>query len=159
VRNCGIPWRAALSRARPLPPADPPTEPPKVGRWVLPALLVLVWLVLGDTRASYRDTLSEIQSNDPGLFLPAGAESTTVQKLQERFAKNRLLVTVVVFERKSGLTDADNAAIQAKAAELAQAPGLDGAISRPFPSEDGKAAQILLPVCGADPYRATGSCC
>jgi hypothetical protein len=88
------------------------------------------------------------------LFLPAGAESTTVQKLQERFAKNRLLVTVVVFERKSGLTDADNAAIQAKAAELAQAPGLDGAISRPFPSEDGKAAQILLPVCGADPYRA-----
>jgi RND superfamily putative drug exporter len=121
---------------------------------VLPALLVLVWLVLGGAGAGYLGKLSEIQSNDPASFLPAGAESTTVQKLQESFAQNRLLVTVVVFERRSGLTTADDTAIRAKAAQLAKAPGLDGAISPPIPSTDGKAAQILLPVSGKDPYAA-----
>jgi RND superfamily putative drug exporter len=121
---------------------------------VLPALLVLVWLVLGGSGAGYLGKLSEIQSNDPGSFLPASAESTAVQKLQESFAQNRLLVTVVVFERKSGLTTADNTAIGAKAAQLAKAPGLDGTISPPIPSADGKAAQILMPVSGKDPYLA-----
>ncbi|HEV7975509.1 MMPL family transporter [Amycolatopsis sp.] len=141
----------------PSPPDPTPTVTSKRRRrrrWLLPALLVLVWLVLGSGGAGYLGKLSEIQSNDPGSFLPANAESTAVQRLQERFAQNRLLVTVVVFERGSGLTMADNAVIRAKAAELAGAPGLDGEISPPIPSEDGKAAQILMPVSGADPYLA-----
>jgi RND superfamily putative drug exporter len=140
-------------------PPDQPNPPPAGVRpkpriWVLSALLVLGWLVLGGAGAGYLGKLSEIQSNDPGSFLPAGAESTAVQKLQERFAQNRLLVTVVVFERRSGLTTADHSAIGVKAAELAEAPGLDGAISPPIPSADGKAAQILMPVSGEDPYLA-----
>jgi RND superfamily putative drug exporter len=139
----------------PPPPANQPEDHRSKSRIrVLPALLVLVWLVLGGAGAGYLGKLSEIQSNDPASFLPAGAESTTVQKLQESFAQNRLLVTVVVFERRSGLTTADDTAIRAKAAQLAKAPGLDGAISPPIPSTDGKAAQILLPVSGKDPYAA-----
>ena len=138
---------------RPSPP-PPPDHHPKSRIRALPALLVLLWLVLGGSGAGYLGKLSEIQSNDPGSFLPAGAESTTVQKLQESFAQNRLLVTVVVFERRSGLTTADSTAIRAKAAQLAKAPGLDGVISPPIPSADGKAAQLLLPVSGKDPYAA-----
>jgi RND superfamily putative drug exporter len=138
-----------------LPAPEPPSRPPrKVLRRLLPALLVLLWLVVGSVGAPFLSKLSEIQSNDPGSFLPASAESTAVQRLQERFAQNRLLVTVVVFERNPGLTQADTAAIKAKAVELATAPGLDGQISPPIPSQDGKAAQILMPVSGKDPYQA-----
>jgi RND superfamily putative drug exporter len=139
------------------PPADGPDKPALMGRgkrWLLPILLVVVWLILGATGGPFLGKLSEIQSNDPGSFLPASAESTAVQKLQERFAQSRLLVTVVVFERKSGLTPADTDIIKAKAAELAKAPELDGQLSPPIPSQDGKAEQVLLPVSGKDPYKA-----
>ncbi|MDT7726679.1 MAG: putative drug exporter of the superfamily [Actinomycetota bacterium] len=154
------PQSGAFSGTLLVPPQaqqDPPAPriaPKPRRRWLLPALLVLVWLVLGSGGAGNLGKLSEIQSNDPGSFLPANAESTAVQRLQERFAQNRLLVTVVVFERDTGLTSADDAAIRAKAAELARAPGLDGENSPPILSQDGKAAQILMPVSGADPYLA-----
>lgn len=59
---------------------------------------------------------------------------------------------MVVFERASGLTPADSAAITAEAAELANAPGLDGQPTSPFPSADGKA--LILPVSGKDPHQA-----
>jgi RND superfamily putative drug exporter len=37
---------------------------------LLPALLVLLWLVLGGFGAPFLGKLTEIQSNDPGSFLP-----------------------------------------------------------------------------------------
>ncbi|GAA1949535.1 MMPL family transporter [Amycolatopsis minnesotensis] len=127
---------------------------PRRARWLLPALLIVLWLAIGAVSAPFLGKLSEVQSNDPGSFLPASAESTEVQHLQERFAQNRLLVTVVVFDRQSGLTPADSEAIKAKTAELAKGPGLDGAVPPPIPSADGKAAQVILPVKGDDPYKA-----
>ncbi|WP_158888410.1 MMPL family transporter [Amycolatopsis anabasis] len=126
----------------------------KARRWVLPALLVLLWLIVGGVTNPFLGKLSEVSKNDPGSFLPASAESTAVQELQERFAQNRLMPTVVVFERPSGLTPADTAAITAKAAELAKAPGLDGQITPPIPSDDRKAAQVIMPVSGVDPFKA-----
>jgi RND superfamily putative drug exporter len=121
---------------------------------LLPAFLVLLWLVLGGVTNPYLGKLSEVQSNDPASFLPAGAESTAVQQLQESFAQQRLLPAVVVFERASGLTPADLERIKAKAARLSTAPGLEGPALPPLPSADGKAAQVILPVSGQDPYRA-----
>ncbi|WP_020666621.1 MMPL family transporter [Amycolatopsis nigrescens] len=133
---------------------DEPPRPRRRHRWLWPALLMLCWLVLGGAAGPFLGKLSEIQSNDPGSFLPASAESTEVQRLQERFAADRLLPTVVVFERASGLTPADQAAIQRKVGDLAGAPGLNGQISPPIPSADGKAAQVIMPVAGEDPYEA-----
>jgi RND superfamily putative drug exporter len=128
--------------------------PRKPWRRVLPALLVLGWLVLGFITLPFLGKLSQVASNDPSSFLPGGAESTAVQQLQERFAQNRLLPTVIVFERETGLTPADSAAITAKTAELARAPGLDGPPTPPIPAQDGKAAQVILPVSGKDPFQA-----
>ncbi|WP_116047448.1 MMPL family transporter [Amycolatopsis palatopharyngis] len=127
----------------------------RVVRWVVPALLVLLWLAVGAAGSPFLGKLSEIQSNDPGSFLPATAESTEVTELQENFADSRILPTVVVFERTSGLTPADTAAIRAKAAELANTPGLQAPPSPPLPSDDGQAAQLILPLSGADPFTAS----
>ncbi|HVV12812.1 MMPL family transporter [Amycolatopsis sp.] len=124
-------------------------------RRLLPALLVLAWLVLGFFTLPFLGKLSEVASNDPASFLPGGAESTAVQQLQERFAQNRLLPTVIVFARDSGLTKADSDAITAKTAELAHAPGLDGGQpTPPIPADDGKAVQVILPISGEDPFQA-----
>jgi RND superfamily putative drug exporter len=127
----------------------------RVLRWLLPALLVLLWLVLGAAGSPFLGKLSEVQSNDPGSFLPATAESTAVTELQENFTDSRVLPTVVVFERESGLTPADNEAIAAKAAQLAGTPGLQGPSSPPLPAEDGQAAQLILPLSGEDPFTAS----
>ena len=129
-------------------------SPSRTKRRLIPALLLLGWLVAGFFTLPYLGKLAQVVSNDPSSFLPAGAESTEVQQLQERFAQNRLLPTVVVFARDSGLTTSDSAAIAAKAAELAHAPGLDGRPTPPIPAKDGKAAQVVLPISGEDPFRA-----
>src|SRR5438067_8666671 len=123
-------------------------------RWLLPALLTVGWLAAGVFAVPYIGKLTQVTSNDPSTFLPSGAESTDVQQIQESFAQHRLLVTVVVFARESGLTKADSAAIEAKAAELAKTPGLDGQATPPIPATDGKAAQVILPVSGKDPFQA-----
>nr|WP_216217254.1 MMPL family transporter [Amycolatopsis aidingensis] len=126
-----------------------------VARWLLPALLVVLWLLLGGASSPFLGKLSEVQSNDPGSFLPATAESTEVSDLQERFTDSTLMPAVVVFERPAGLTPADTEAVRAKAAELAGSPGLVGQASPPIPSEDGAAIQLVLPLSGEDPYQAS----
>ncbi|SDY81207.1 putative drug exporter of the RND superfamily [Amycolatopsis xylanica] len=137
-----------------LEPRTPPPPPRRPRPWLLPAVLLVCWLVLGGATGPFPGKLTEIQSNDPSSFLPAGAESTAVQELQEKFAQRRLLVTVVVFERATGLTTIDQVTIAEKAAELSGTRGLDGPGSPPIFSVDGRAAQVLLPVSGEDPYKA-----
>ncbi|TVT53502.1 MMPL family transporter [Amycolatopsis rhizosphaerae] len=123
-------------------------------RFVLPVLIVLGWLALGFLTLPYLGKLGEVTTNDAGSFLPSRAESTAVQKLTERFAKDRLLPTVLVFEHTGGLTGDDSAAIAAKTAELARMPGLAGPPTPPLASPDGQAVEVILPVSGQDPFQA-----
>ncbi|MFG1607208.1 MMPL family transporter [Actinoplanes sp. NPDC049265] len=68
--------------------------------------------------------------------LPAGAQSTEVTALADRFPSGRVESAIVVVERASGpLTSSDNAAVASLAASLR---------SRPVPAPDGRA--VLLPV-------------
>lgn len=74
--------------------------PPRVrARWVLPALVVLAWLVFGTVTANFPGRLSQVQTNDGAAFLPAGAEATEVAHLQERFAGGKIQPALVVYER------------------------------------------------------------
>jgi len=45
-------------------------------RWVLPALVVLLWLVVGGPLSSFAGQLASVQENDNAAFLPESAEST-----------------------------------------------------------------------------------
>ena len=59
---------------------------PRRLRWFLPALLVLVWLVVGGVGGPFAGKLGQVQSNDSASFLPASAEATQVAELQKAFS-------------------------------------------------------------------------
>jgi RND superfamily putative drug exporter len=113
-------------------------------KWLVLAAWLLVFLVLG----SFAGKLQDAQKNDAAAWLPAAAESTQVVKLEERFRSSDTSLAVVVYERPTGITAADKAQAQADAAAFARLPGAAGAAQGPFPSNDGKALQTLVPVVG-----------
>ncbi|QWF85193.1 MMPL family transporter [Amycolatopsis sp. CA-230715] len=129
--------------------------PPRVrARWVLPALVVLAWLVFGTVTANFPGRLSQVQTNDGAAFLPAGAEATEVAHLQERFAGGKIQPALVVYERATPLTGADRTAISAASAAIGHLHGLAGPVSQPIPAPDGKAVQVVVPVSGVDGFAA-----
>ncbi|MEO3813034.1 hypothetical protein ABGB17_28865 [Sphaerisporangium sp. B11E5] len=54
-------------------------------RWLVPALLVLVWLIGGGALGPFAGKLTEVSTNDQAAFLPKSAESTRVLEVQDRF--------------------------------------------------------------------------
>lgn len=120
-------------------------------RWLVPAILLLVWLGVGGAFGSYAGKLAEVQVNDQLLFLPESAESTVVAKLQQEFADDESVPAVVVFEADSGqLTEAQLGQIQQVTQQLAGIEGVTADGSAAIPSEDGEAAVAFLPVDGSD---------
>jgi putative drug exporter of the RND superfamily len=120
-------------------------------RWLLPALVVLVWLGLGGPLGSFNGKLSAVQQNDNAAFLPDSAESTRVTELLRGFDTERTLPVVLLWESDGG--PLDPAALAVIAQRLDDATGLAGragALAGPtspaLPAEDGVAAQAVLPL-------------
>src|SRR3954469_19296945 len=119
-------------------------------RWLLPAVIALLWLGLAGPLGSFSGKLAEVSENDSAAFLPDSAESTRVTELQEGFRTERTLPVILLWESEDGALD------EATLAEVAQrvddavavadgAGALDGEASPPIPSEDGAAVQAVLP--------------
>ena len=51
-------------------------------RWLLPAIVALLWLGLAAPLGGFSGKLSSVQENDSTAFLPDSAESTRVTELQ-----------------------------------------------------------------------------
>ncbi|EHR63710.1 MMPL family transporter [Saccharomonospora cyanea] len=121
----------------------------RTARWLVPALLIVVWLALGAFGGPFAGKLSSVAENDATSFLPESAESTRVSELEREFSDIEALPAIVVAERGSGITGADREFLAAKAAEVAgwdtTAPG-----SPPIPSRDGQALELVVAVT-ADP--------
>jgi RND superfamily putative drug exporter len=91
--------------------------------------------------------LTGAEKNNASAGLPAGAESTKVVDLQSRFQLPNIFPAVVVYQRASGLTAADQAKAAADARRFATLPGVGpGQVAGPVPSADGKAIQTILQV-------------
>ncbi|HYJ75113.1 MAG TPA: MMPL family transporter [Kineosporiaceae bacterium] len=73
-------------------------------RWVLPAVLVLLWLAIAGIGGPYSGKLSEVQRNDTSSFLPKNAESTTVLNEQAAFASQQTFPAFVLLESDTALT-------------------------------------------------------
>lgn len=128
--------------------SDEPGKAPKSGRrrWLVPALLVIVWLAVGGPLGSFQGQLAGIAENDNAAFLPLTAESTRVNEIQPQFADAALLPAIVVYEREAGITPEDLAAAEDDVAEISRLDGLVGQISSPIPSQDGQALQVIVPL-------------
>src|SRR5918998_596061 len=119
-------------------------------RWLLPALVLLVWLGGAGPLSALGGQLTGLQENDTAAFLPDSAESTRVADLQQRFSPVQAIPAILLWEG-GGLLDA--ATLQAvgerpaEATRVAEGPGaLCAPPSPPVPSEDGEAVQVVLPL-------------
>lgn len=125
-------------------------------RWWAPALLVVVWLGLGAAGGPFMGKLADVATNDNASFLPENAEATEVANLQKRFSDRQVLPAVVVAARPSGITQADMDFLNGRAAAAARMDGVAGKPTPPRRSEDGNAAQFVVPIegNGGDPATA-----
>ncbi|SCG39620.1 putative drug exporter of the RND superfamily [Micromonospora echinaurantiaca] len=117
------------------------------GRVTLVALaVVLGWLLVGAVTGPFAGRLGEVATNDSAAFLPADAEATRAQELSGRFVDRQTTPALVVYERTSGITDADRQRVAADAARFAEVPGVIGPLPPPIPSQDGQAVQVVVPI-------------
>src|SRR3954451_21265787 len=139
--------RTPLARKAPAPmSSSSPAHRSRTKRWVLPLLVVLLWLFVGGPLGSFAGRLAEVQENDNASFLPQSAESTTVLSDFLRFTGRESLPTTVVFERPGGLTASDKSAIASYAGRFGEVDNVDASqIAPPSYSQDGTAAQLVVP--------------
>ena len=119
-------------------------------RWLLPALILLVWLGSAAPLSALGAKLTGLQENDIAAFLPDSAESTRVQELQAGFQPTESIPALLLWESDGGIDEATLAEIGERieaATQVAEdADALAGAASPPIPSEDGEAVQAFLPL-------------
>ncbi|GAB3185593.1 RND superfamily putative drug exporter [Micromonospora palomenae] len=113
---------------------------------LIAVLAVLGWLVVGGIAGPYSGKLGEVATNDNASFLPADAEATRAQDLAGGFVERESTPALVVYERGSGITDADKQRAAADTARFAQVPGVLGPLPPPIPSQDGQALQVVVPI-------------
>ncbi len=124
-----------------------------VGRvaW-LPSRRAGAWVVLGFWLAVVAfafvpsGKLAGAQENDNSTWLPAGAESTEVLERMEPFQSPDEIPALVVFERTGGLSRTDSAQVKALTQEIADLELVSRAPLGPFPSDDGEALQLVVPI-------------
>ncbi|RKS72176.1 RND superfamily putative drug exporter [Actinomadura pelletieri DSM 43383] len=118
-------------------------------KWAVLALWVVLLVALGPLAGK----LGDVEKNDAASWLPGGAESTQVVELEKQFRKDEIMVAVVVYERSGGITPQDRAKAASDVAVFEKLPGAQKA-QGPFPSQDGKALQTLVPLTDEDPIEA-----
>ncbi|MDQ4037748.1 MAG: MMPL family transporter [Actinomycetota bacterium] len=132
-----------------MPPEDQSADPrahTSRRRWLLPALLAVIWLAVGGPLGWFQGQLASVAENDNAAFLPASAESTRVNDLQQSFVEAEIIPAVIVYERTAGITPDDIAGAEQDIEQIADLPGLIGDISPPIPSRDGQALQVIVPL-------------
>ncbi|RZQ60020.1 MMPL family transporter [Amycolatopsis suaedae] len=130
----------------PTTPTPEPKPPRRTSRWLVPALLLLVWLAVGAVGGPFAGKLSDVAENDSAAFLPASAEATEVGELQRRFAGSQAIPAIAVAERSGGVTPADETFLTERADALAGIPGVAAPPVQPVTSPDGQALQLVVPI-------------
>jgi RND superfamily putative drug exporter len=108
-------------------------------------IVLVAWVILTMIAGPLAGKLSGVQQNDNAQWLPSKAEATQVLALQKRFQTTETVPAVILYERASGITSADQAKAATDARSLASADGVAGTIVGPIRSQDGQALQVLVP--------------
>jgi putative drug exporter of the RND superfamily len=119
-------------------------------RWLLPALVLLLWLGAAGPLSALGAQLTGLQENDTAAFLPDSAESTRVADLQQAFSPIQAIPAILLWEGDDPLDAATLQAVGERTAAAARVAEDAGALaappSPPIPSADGEAVQVLLPL-------------
>lgn len=118
---------------------------PRRARWLVPLVLLLVWLGVGGTLGPYAGRLGEVATNDQAAFLPRSAESTRVLDARAAFDQAETVPAVVVWTADGQRLTADRQAEATRAvAALAGEPGVVGRPSPALLSDDREALQAVV---------------
>jgi len=122
---------------------------------LVPALLVVAWLGLGGGLGPLAGKLGEVAESGSAAYLPHSAEATEVIELNKRFGAAEALPGILVYSRDGGLRPSDEAAISRDVQAIQRELGADltEPPQGPFPSEDGRAAQVVVLFAGSDMYK------
>src|SRR4051794_21974847 len=124
----------------------------RVTKWIV----LGVWLVLFAVAGMFAAKLTDVQNNEASSWLPASAESTKVLGELSSTVDPDEIPTLVVYQRASGLTDEDFAAMDDQAAQMAHIDGVtDAGVLSPnaaqqqglpakLVSDDGQVAYLYL---------------
>ena len=118
----------------------------KLLRIIVPAAIVVVWLILGGIGGPYFGKISDVASNDLATFLPKNAESTKVKDQLVKFQDASTIPAVVVFDTPAPLTSDQKAAIDRASTAIQQTGLVKGKVSTPILSDDVKAEFIVVPL-------------
>jgi putative drug exporter of the RND superfamily len=114
----------------------------KVSKWIV----LVLWLGLMVVAFGPSSKLTSAQDNNAVSWLPGNAESTEVLKESERFYSSDEVLAVLVYERTSGITAEDQAAVAEQAKKFADLENVDRDVTGPIPSQDKQALQVLVPL-------------
>ncbi|MFE3219456.1 MMPL family transporter [Streptomyces antimycoticus] len=157
--SSGVPSDPHQPDAAPPSAAGPPSGPGGKRRRSLPWALIAGWVLLLLVAVPFAGKLEGVKRDTAVGYLPAGADSTRVARLQERLPGGDTIDLVLVYHRDGGLTDADRKAAGGKVAEVAgrhdivggQAPRHDivgGQAPRAIPSKDGTTLMYPMALTG-----------
>jgi RND superfamily putative drug exporter len=128
-------------------------------RVLIPTVLILVWFALFGAGGAAFGTLSDVQQNDQASFLPASAEATEVNELQEGFRDSENVPAIVVIASDDGteLTGSQLDEVDALRSDILDLDGVVADESSPvIPSEDGEAAQFVATIAPGDGEAGSG---
>jgi RND superfamily putative drug exporter len=115
----------------------------RITKWITVVFWIGVVAVLGPLAGK----LTGIEDNEASSWLPASAESTQNLKQQENFQNVDVLPAIIVYERPSGITDADRALAAQQTDEVKNIQYVvSGDVAGPIESQDGQALQVLVPI-------------
>ncbi len=122
----------------------------KVAGWVthryVKYVVIVFWLGALALLGPLAGKLTDAQDNDAGSWLPKDAESTQVLERAAAFVPEDTAPAVVVYERPGGLTAQDEQAIADDVRAFGAVELLAGEVVGPQVSQDGEAAQVIVPV-------------
>jgi RND superfamily putative drug exporter len=109
-------------------------------------LALVFWIAVVAVAGPLAGKLTGAEKNDAISWLPGSAESTKALNEQAAFQPTDTILTVLVYERPSGITPQDTAKARADAQQFAEINGVVGQIKGPFPSQDGQALETTIPL-------------
>ncbi|MFE3991802.1 MMPL family transporter [Streptomyces goshikiensis] len=117
-------------------------------RWLVPVVLLVIWLGIGGALGPYAGKLGEVATNDQAAFLPQSAESTKVLEARRAFERSESVPAIIVWQARDGgdVTTAQQEEATRAVASLAGQRGISEPPSPALRSQDGRAVQAVAPL-------------
>jgi RND superfamily putative drug exporter len=121
-------------------------RPSALVRIIVPIALLLAWFTAGAVGGPYFGKIEEVSEVDLTAFLPESSDATKVSEKLGSFISDDTLAAIAVFEAEGdkALSEDQKSKIGSATANLSDVEGVEGEVSPPIVSDDGKAAFVAV---------------